>query len=68
MNPDRAHTLFEPHVFKDGRDGKYWIALPNEIDGPYDDRADAEQNLARLAQPTTAPAERELVFLRKQAD
>lgn len=39
---------FEPHVFRDGRLGKYWIALAGDIDGPFDTPEDAQANLGRL--------------------
>jgi hypothetical protein len=39
---------FEPHVFKDGRAGKYWIALVGETDGPFNTREDAQATLDRL--------------------
>jgi hypothetical protein len=45
---DQDQPQFEPHVFKDGRAGKFWLALPGDLDGPFDTREDAQATLDRF--------------------
>lgn len=39
---------YQPHVFKDGRAGKFWLALYGEIEGPFESAAEAQRVLDRL--------------------
>ena len=54
MNLDPVLTF--PHVFQDGRAGKWWILDGRDIDGPFEDRADALR-AAERAQPSAPPAQ-----------
>lgn len=45
MISDVPTTLTLPHIFRDGRAGKYWITDGADLDGPFDDYSDAAVHL-----------------------
>lgn len=55
-----GNVLTFPHIFRDGRANKHWIANGRDLDGPFDNYEDAAEHAGLLKQQSSSEASSEI--------